>query len=446
MFIRVIKGMVIYSKGGHRKMLRHVSFKNWNPIGKTYGHKNHMLDSMENKSVNTENVLEKEKLDKKANPFGEAATLELSRDYVRTKATRTLKLGTSGDDVKKLQENLNALGYNTGTPDGKFGNNTKNAVILFQKVYGLDADGMAGSATQNAINTAINRKNKNILAKGQISNDVKNLQNDLKTLGFLAGSVDGKFGAGTEAAVKAFQQKYGLTADGLVGNTTKAKLAEVKAGNQTKPVNPTPSVNGSYTAIKNGNIMQVPKPGDVIDVSLGTDLPTRKAKVSKANSWSIEYSIKGCRKKYPDKLCTKRLNSALEKYSYNAGQNDLLQLDVPEVGKCYAGAMIEGFGNIGDIAEITLDDGSKFNFMLLDTKSKHHTSAELSANSTTATPQCQNDWGHGYMLNNDTVQLSICEFIVSQSNGAGSAKAYPSGSFLNNRYVTSAKIIGHADI
>ena len=212
--------MVIYSKEGHRKMLRHVSFKNWNPIGKTYGHKNHMLDSMENKSVNTENVLEKEKLDKKANPFGEAATLELSRDYVRTKATRTLKLGTSGDDVKKLQENLNALGYNTGTPDGKFGNNTKNAVILFQKVYGLDADGMAGSATQNAINTAINRKNKNILAKGQISNDVKNLQNDLKTLGFLAGSVDGKFGAGTEAAVKAFQQKYGLTADGLVGNVS----------------------------------------------------------------------------------------------------------------------------------------------------------------------------------------------------------------------------------
>ena len=204
-----------------------------------------MLDSMENKSVNTENVLEKEKLDKKANPFGEAATLELSRDYVRTKATRTLKLGTSGDDVKKLQENLNALGYNTGTPDGKFGNNTKNAVILFQKVYGLDADGMAGSATQNAINTAINRKNKNILAKGQISNDVKNLQNDLKTLGFLAGSVDGKFGAGTEAAVKAFQQKYGLTADGLVGNTTKAKLAEVKVGNQTKPVNPTPSDKGT---------------------------------------------------------------------------------------------------------------------------------------------------------------------------------------------------------
>lgn len=239
--------MVIYSKGGHRKMLRHVSFKNWNPIGKTYGHKNRMLDSMENKSINEEKITGKEKKDRKKDLFGEAATLELSQDYVRTVArtTRVLKLGTSGDDVKKLQENLNALGYNTGTPDGKFGNNTQNAVILFQKVYGLDADGKAGSATQNAINTAINRKNKNILAKGQISNDVKNLQNDLKTLGFLSGSVDGKFGSGTETAVKAFQQKYGLTPDGLVGNTTKAKLAEVKAGNQTKPVNPTPSDKGT---------------------------------------------------------------------------------------------------------------------------------------------------------------------------------------------------------
>lgn len=69
-----------------------------------------------------------------------------------SKATaRILKAGSKGDDVKRLQENLNALGFNTGKPDGIFGNGTKNAVISFQKTYGLSADGIAGKATQDAV-------------------------------------------------------------------------------------------------------------------------------------------------------------------------------------------------------------------------------------------------------------------------------------------------------
>ena len=60
----------------------------------------------------------------------------------------------------------------------------------------------------------------------------------------------------------------------------------------------------------------------------------------------------------------------------------------------------------------------------------------------------KNEWGHGYMSENNTkVQLSICEFITSKTkNGVGSAKNYPSGAFLKDRYVKKAKIIGHANI
>lgn len=81
--------------------------------------------------------------------------------------------------------------------------------------------------------------------------------------------------------------------------------------------------------------------------------------------------------------------------------------------------------------------------MILDTKSTSHTSAQLAPNN-----QCQNKNGHGYMLNNNKdVQLSICEFITSQSSkGISSAKNYPSGNFLKGRYVTKAKIIAHANI
>ncbi len=40
-------------------------------------------------------------------------------------------------------------------------------------------------------------------------------------------TVDGKFGAGTAAAVRRFQRYFGLTADGVVGRTTWNKLYEV---------------------------------------------------------------------------------------------------------------------------------------------------------------------------------------------------------------------------
>lgn len=52
---------------------------------------------------------------------------------------------------------------------------------------------------------------------------VKAVQVALKSRGFKVG-VDGFFGAGTEAAVKAFQKKAGMVADGLVGPKTRAAL------------------------------------------------------------------------------------------------------------------------------------------------------------------------------------------------------------------------------
>lgn len=189
--------------------------------------------------------------------------------------------------------------------------------------------------------------------------------------------------------------------------------------------------------------MRIPKPGEKIAVSLGVDKKDIKAIVSKTNCWAIEYSIEGCRKAYPNKLCTKRLNSALNKFKSNSSEKDLLKFDIPDLGKCYAGAMIDGFGKIGDVAEVVLDDVTKFNFMILDTKSKSHRSSDLSSRN-----QCQNKWGHGYMLeNNKKVQLSICEFIVAKSKEkVYSAKDYDSGAFLKDRYVKSAKIVGHANI
>lgn len=66
----------------------------------------------------------------------------------------TLKYGSSGDEVKKLQETLNATGnYNLAT-DGKFGAKTQEAVKAYQKANGLTVDGIVGTNTWGALNKA----------------------------------------------------------------------------------------------------------------------------------------------------------------------------------------------------------------------------------------------------------------------------------------------------
>ena len=62
-----------------------------------------------------------------------------------------IKKGSRGVYVMVLQDALNYLGYNTGTIDGIFGINTRNAVIRFQRANRLSQDGIVGCSTWRAI-------------------------------------------------------------------------------------------------------------------------------------------------------------------------------------------------------------------------------------------------------------------------------------------------------
>ncbi|MBU3209757.1 peptidoglycan-binding protein [Clostridium algidicarnis] len=63
-----------------------------------------------------------------------------------------LKIGSKGSDVMKIQAVLKKIGYTTGSLDGIFGNDTKNAVIGFQQNNGLTADGIIGEETCKILN------------------------------------------------------------------------------------------------------------------------------------------------------------------------------------------------------------------------------------------------------------------------------------------------------
>lgn len=68
--------------------------------------------------------------------------------------SRTLYRGTFGGDVVELQRRLGSLGYEAGTADGVFGDETRAAVVEFQKDYGLVPDGLADKWTFRAVDRA----------------------------------------------------------------------------------------------------------------------------------------------------------------------------------------------------------------------------------------------------------------------------------------------------
>jgi N-acetylmuramoyl-L-alanine amidase CwlA len=74
----------------------------------------------------------------------------IDKEVAPTVAKPTLRVGSNGTQVKNLQKDLNYLGFKgvAGmklTVDGDFGNNTKVALLAFQKKYGLTQDAIYGN-------------------------------------------------------------------------------------------------------------------------------------------------------------------------------------------------------------------------------------------------------------------------------------------------------------
>ena len=67
------------------------------------------------------------------------------------RAYTILRLKSKGSEVRRLQERLKELGYLSGSVDGVYGYQTRNAVISFQRHNGLTPDGDAGPSTQTIL-------------------------------------------------------------------------------------------------------------------------------------------------------------------------------------------------------------------------------------------------------------------------------------------------------
>ena len=72
-----------------------------------------------------------------------------------------------------------------------------------------------------------------VVKQGMTGSTVKTIQTKLKNWGYYTGAVDGIFGKKTTEAVKYFQRRNGLTADGIVGAKTAAAMGIKLSGNGT---------------------------------------------------------------------------------------------------------------------------------------------------------------------------------------------------------------------
>ena len=203
-----------------------------------------------------------------------------------------------GEDVRKLQIDLNTLGYSCGTADGIFGQKTSAAVSAFQKSKNLEVDGIVGSKTRAALELALESLGEKsgetetpadepfesemetggdetpVTPEAPESDegdtdedddsdyeqpdadtpldygtrllryragytmltgsDVTAVQTRLIQLGYNPGNADGIYGPKTAAAVKKLQTAAAIEVDGIVGKDTRKALTEGLHANSTE--------------------------------------------------------------------------------------------------------------------------------------------------------------------------------------------------------------------
>lgn len=157
------------------------------------------------------------------NPDGKVGQKTYNLLYSDEIRPNLLSYGEKSEVVLACQQRLKELGYLTTTPDGAYGQDTVIAVKQFQARNDQVVDGYLGPSTRIALNDPAARPNGMML--GEQGESVTRVQQLLSKYGYLSSAnVTGYYGEVTEQAVKNFQSRNGLAADGQVGIQTMTKL------------------------------------------------------------------------------------------------------------------------------------------------------------------------------------------------------------------------------
>jgi hypothetical protein len=217
--------------------------------------------------------------------------------------------------VPGVQVALYRHGYYKGPIDGISGPLTKRAIRSFQRAERLTPDGVVGTRTRAAFGPFGGHLfGSRMLRRGMVGFDVSVLQFLLAKRGFPSPSLNSNFGSGTEKAVRRFQRRMRLPADGIVGRRTRAALLTGRRGPKLRKVRRAPSVRRyvvlpgeTLTAIaaRSGTTVAALARRNRLDPArfllVGTPLSvpvrvgvpgSRAAIVASLNRWAAHYGLK----------------------------------------------------------------------------------------------------------------------------------------------------------
>jgi transglycosylase-like protein with SLT domain/putative peptidoglycan binding protein/LysM domain-containing protein len=218
--------------------------------------------------------------------------------------------GAPRPSTAALQVALQARGLYAGPVDGIEGPLTRTGLTRFERSRGLRPDGKLDRRTRRAFG----RLGSPLLGQrelllGHVGWDVSSLEFRLRGLGLAPGRVDGRFDHATAAALRAFQRRHRLVADGIAGRRTYRALARpshraaalgpihvVRPGESFFSIAERYHVSPWQLARDNGlTLDRVIVPGQRLRLPAGAttaDLPEDKAAVrASLDRWSLHYGV-----------------------------------------------------------------------------------------------------------------------------------------------------------
>ena len=153
---------------------------------------------------------------------------KLELEFMKTMEEIEKSGSTSVDTVKNNASGYQSAEYNSVKQEGSSGNayngnNNSNA----NSNSNSNSNNNSGDDDSRSYPYGRASETTGNIKKGAKGNKVKAIQYALNQLGYGNSgtkSIDGIFGSGTASAVKAFQRAVGISADGIVGNNTRAKF------------------------------------------------------------------------------------------------------------------------------------------------------------------------------------------------------------------------------
>ena len=213
--------------------------------------------------------------------------------------------------IAALQVGLRAHGFDPGPIDGVHGPATAAALVAFQRAHRIEPAGSFGPRTRRALG----RWGRPLLGQrelsvGAIGWDVAVLEFRLRRNGLPGSAVDGRFTGSTAAALRRYQRRYGLVADGIAGLQTFKILARhgpvrvhaVRPGESFFSIAARYQVSPWQLARENGlSLMQVIVPGQRLVLPAGARLrppvvaasvpASRDAVRAAIDRWSRAYGV-----------------------------------------------------------------------------------------------------------------------------------------------------------